>query len=232
MKIGFDVLGDLNLSPGEEFNWENKATSLYCVIPGNISSDIKTIIKVLLHLSKFYQGVFYSTGALEYEGVELKHQRTAEIIKACKKIRNVAVLFQNVVIIDGIAILGCNGWFMDVTDKTETEEIASRLFQLEDLKYIVNSIEKLQKHLDVKKIVVVTGSVPDVELFFGEKPNTIETQLSLNIALLSDTQHKISHWAFGSHKKIVDITKDNINYLNNPYCKGNPYWAKRFEVEV
>ena len=35
--IGFDVISDLNLKRNDSFNWENKATSLYCILSGNIS---------------------------------------------------------------------------------------------------------------------------------------------------------------------------------------------------
>lgn len=62
MKIGFDVISDLNLGPDEQFSWEGKATSLYCIIAGNISNDLRTIHQILLHLSHFYQGVFYTAG--------------------------------------------------------------------------------------------------------------------------------------------------------------------------
>ena len=51
--IGFDLISDLNLSPEDSFNWEGKATSLYCIIAGNISEDLRTIKQTLSHLSKF-----------------------------------------------------------------------------------------------------------------------------------------------------------------------------------
>jgi hypothetical protein len=45
MKIGFDLISDLNLSPNDSFNWENKATSLYCIIAGNPARVIKKLNK-------------------------------------------------------------------------------------------------------------------------------------------------------------------------------------------
>ena len=57
--IGFDVIGDLNLSINDSFNWENKATSLYCIVAGNISTNLRVVRQTLLHLGQFYQGVFY-----------------------------------------------------------------------------------------------------------------------------------------------------------------------------
>ena len=43
--IGFDIISDLNLQPDDSFNWENKATSLYCIVAGNNSSDLRTVIQ-------------------------------------------------------------------------------------------------------------------------------------------------------------------------------------------
>ncbi len=103
--IGFDVIGDLNLKPNDSFNWENKATSLYCILSGNISSDVRTITQTLAHLSKFYQGIFYCPGSLEYDGVENTNERTAMVVNLSQKIPNLVILHHNIVIVDGIAII-------------------------------------------------------------------------------------------------------------------------------
>ena len=55
--IGFDVISDLNLSAEDSFNWEGKATSLYCIVAGNVSSDLRTVLQTLTHVGRFYQGV-------------------------------------------------------------------------------------------------------------------------------------------------------------------------------
>ena len=122
MTIGFDVISDLNLSSEDSFNWEGKATSLYCIIAGNISNDLRTIHQTLLHLSRFYQGVFYTLGSLEYDGVIDIDKRTEDLGRLCRTIKNVAVLHHHVVIIDGIAIAGANGWYGNtIPSDLETE---------------------------------------------------------------------------------------------------------------
>ena len=98
--------------------------------------------------------------------------------------------------------------------------------------YLKNGIEKLQRHLDVKKIMIVTNSVPSKKFYFGEEPDLDIDEISPNMVLAVDVESKITHWAFGTYKKIVDTTIDNINYINNPYLKLNPYWAKRIDIEV
>lgn len=231
MKIGFDIISDLNLSPNDSFNWENKATSLYCVIPGNISSDLRTIGQTLAHLSRFYQGVFYCLGSLEYDGVEDLEARTNEILRLCERFKKVAVLHHHVVIIDGIAILGCNGWYGNTLPTDLSTEANVRTARNEDLYYMIHSIEKLQKHLDVIKILMVTNSVPSPELYFGEIPKSIEELPPMDMVLYADTQVKTTHWVFGTQEKIVDTTLNGINYVNNPKFSRNPYWAKRIDIE-
>lgn len=230
MKIGFDLISDLNLSPDDSFNWENKATSLYCLVAGNVSSDLRTILQVLGHLSRFYQGVFYIPGSLEFEDAENYNTRINEISRICRKIKNVAMLHQHVVIIDGVAILGCTGWY-GKENEYNFEEIHG-VKRFEDLVYLKNSLEKLQKHLDVKKIVLMTNAVPKHELYFSETPPNAELLPELSLTLLADSETKVSHWVYGSYEKIVDTSIKDINYVCNPYYKRNPYWAKRIDVEL
>lgn len=232
-QIGFDLISDLYLEPGQNFDWTGKATSLYCVIAGNISSDLETIGKVLQHLSNFYQGVFYTLGSLEYKDMEeLIDERTDEILTYCDRFRKVAVLHQNVVIVDGIAILGVNGWYGNTERFDLLKEAAIESKRYEDLGYLKNSIERLQKHLDVKNILIVTNSVPGDKLYFGEVPAAVIDQMQLESVLFIDTEKKVKHWAFGTHGKIVDSTLNGINYFSNPKLDKNPYWAKRITIEV
>ena len=69
-------------------------------------------------------------------------------------------------------------------------------------------------------------------MYFGEVPDYVHHQIPLDITLFADTEHKVTHWAFGTHGKIVDTVVDNINYVNNPKLNKNPYWAKRINVEI
>jgi hypothetical protein len=230
--IGFDLISDLNLTPLDNFNWEGKATSLYCIIAGNISDDLPTIRQTLLHLSNYYQGIFYTLGSMEYNNTNDVLKRTDEIHKLCRTVKNVAVMHHHVVIVDGIAVVGANGWYGNVVSTDPQIDELIEQHRNEDILYLKNTIEKLQKHIDVKKIVVVSNSVPSPNLYFGEHPPTIESQLNLSIALLSDSEAKVSHWAFGTYEKVVDIHISGINYINNGCFRRNPYWAKRIEVTL
>jgi predicted phosphohydrolase len=230
--IGFDIISDLNLSPESSFNWEGKATSLYLIIAGNISSDLRTIRQTLLHLSRFYQGIFYTLGSTEYNYTGDIDARTNEIHKICQTINNVAVMHHHVVIVDGIAIAGANGWYGNTIPSDPVTEALTEQHRNEDILYLKNTLERLQKHLDVKKIILVSNSVPSEELYFREAPESIQNQLNLGMILSFDTESKVSHWIYGTYGKVVDTTIRGINYINNSYYNRNPYWAKRIEVTI
>jgi hypothetical protein len=233
MKIGFDIISDLYLSPQENFNWENKATSLYCIIAGNISSDLRIVRQTLLHLSKFYQGIFYIPGALEFEGASTLTDRAADIQRVCSGIRNVASLHNHVVIVDGIAIAGSNCWYSNpAIDDNMIVQIEKEMQRQEDIDYLGSTIGRLQLHLDVKKIVLVTNSVPGPELFFGEVPQGVDDLVTPQHTLIHDSEKKVTHWIYGSYGKEVDTVINDINYINNSCHSRSPYWAKRIEIEV
>jgi len=234
MKIGFDLISDLYLEPGDKFDWEDKATSLYCVIPGNISYDLRTISKTLLHLGQYYQGIFYAPGALEFQETESISSRLYELNMLCKRLPRIALLHQQVVIIDGIALVGCNGWVGNTIPTTMDALISVEKGRTEDNIYLRTSIEKLQKHGDVTKIFILTNSVPNESLYFGEVPKIISyrPELALIHMLDLDSEAKITHWAYGTYEKSVDTNINGVNFIANPSFNKNPYYAKRIEVEV
>jgi hypothetical protein len=230
MNIGFDVISDLYLTPESKFDWEGKATSLYCIVAGNISNDIKIIRQTLAHLSRYYQGVFYCLGSLEYEDCVDITKRTKELMKICNTVHNVAVLHQHVVIVENIAVVGANGWYGNTVPADQITELQIEVNRHEDIIYLSKSIEKLQRHLDVKHIIVVSNSVPKGDLYFGQMPEHVKNQLPIDLALNSDTEKKIRYWVYGTDEKVVDISMNYISYINNSCYSRQPYWAKRIEI--
>ena len=144
-EIGFDIIGELFINPNDSFNWENKATSLYCIVTGNISSDMRVLVQVLAHLSKYYQGVFYVPGKLEYETSENILERANEIAQICSRIPNVILLHQSVIVIDGIGVMGVNGW-SDAGSVNTVPDMVRTAARYEDTKYLGATLEKLQRH--------------------------------------------------------------------------------------
>lgn len=230
-EIGFDVISDLNLNPNDSFNWENKATSLYCIVAGNISSNLRTVMQVLIHLSSKYQAVFFVPGKLEYEQCDSLLTRTKELLAISDGIPNVSILHNNVIVVDGVALLGSNGWG-NIQNTLDSKNITMTAAKYEDFTYLVSCLSKLQKHLDVKKVVVITSAVPKEELYFGEVPANVVDQIPLYNILESDTEKKVTHWIFGTYDKPVDTTIDNINYISNSKNQYGPYHAKRLSISI
>lgn len=230
MLFAFDVISDLNLTRNDEFDWSGKPTSLFCIVAGNISQDMTVVAKVLTKLSTCYHGVFFIDGSEEVCDVEFRDETVDELQKICSAIRNVVYLHNNVVVVDGIALVGINGWFKNYPSRDITEEFRIKCNRYEDINYLEKTLEKLQIHNDVRRIILISNCVPATDLYFGEvKP---DADIAPSHVLSRDTEHKVSHWIFGTYKKEVDITKDNVNYVSNGKFSKNPYYAKRIEINL
>ena len=241
IEIGFDVISDLDLGPNDSFNWEGKPTSLYCILSGNISSDLRTVHQTLAHLSKLYQGIFYTPGLAEYADTEQINQRTAELVNIVQSVPNTVMLHHNVVIVDGVAIIGSNCWedAHDPGQSISIDELKYHQYRLDDMGFLHQTIEKLQRHIDVKKIVLVTNAVPNENCYFGQKPDYTSLQVPLDTILNADTESKICYWIYGSYGKPVEATllvprKHDITAVTNPFVEKNTknFYAKRISITL
>ena len=261
MRFAFDLISDLHLDTWGDFSWEGLATSPVCVVAGDIARDRDLLIQTLKHLGKCYQAVFYIDGNDEhYERLETLGTSYKDLVRKIHRVPNVVYLQDNVVVVDGVAILGTNGWWgfdfdlgINAEDsahwcrekynlsETATREIA-RLSN-NDATYMVSSIQRLQKHNDVKKIVMVTHTVPDPALISHDitlegtmKFNTMGNRYMMQAAA-ADTESKIDTWCFGHFHGSVDQTRSGIRFVNN--CRGrngtmysqHVYHPKRIEID-
>jgi hypothetical protein len=231
MTLGFDIISDLSLTYKNKLDWEGKPTSLFCIVAGNITSDLKILAETLIHLSQQYHGVFFIDGPSEISDLQNHEHRTEQIAKIANSIQNVVYLHTNVVIIDGVALVGINGWFGNYMPTDEIDQIRLTYLMHEDVSYLNKTIEKLQLHVDVKKIVIISSSVPDMELFYNDIPFVADDD-GLTKSLLKDTENKVDKWIFGSSDKMVDTTLGGISYINNGCFGKFPYWPKRIEISL
>jgi hypothetical protein len=189
--------------------------------------------------------VFYVDGNDEhYNYFEDLGSSYSDLVRRIKRIPNVVYLQDNVVIVNGVAILGTNGWFgfdfdlgidAEQVDQwcqenyymsaTATKNIA-RLSNT-DASYMIDSVQKLQRHTDVRKIVMVTHTVPDpaliahdIDLDGSMKFNTMGNRLMMQ-AMAADTENKIHTWCFGHYHGSVDQTRSGIRFVNN--CRGRQH---------
>lgn len=229
MDLSFDIISDLNLTQEDKFIWEDKVTSLFCLVAGNISSDLNVVRKTLNYLSTMYQGVFYIDGALENSNLQQHSELIHELHKICRSINNTVYLHNNIVIFNGVAVVGINGWYGNHHEYTLADNLAIETMRRDDLVYLYNTIKKLQLHGDVKHIIVLSNSVPDKQLYFHEMDGFID-DISPSIALKPDTEKKVKTWVFGTYNKIVDTNINGINYVSNPKRQELNYYAKRITL--
>ena len=187
MTMTFDLISDLHLeSWNEELNFSGQATSPVCVVAGDVARDHTLVKKFLKHLSECYAAVFYIDGNDEHR-FQLGDLGASysKLNQAIRRIPRVTYLQDNVVVIDGVAILGTNGWWgFDLDESIDSEgskqwmknryearhpEVVVDTQMIHDASrtdaaYLVSSIQRLQTHQDVKKIVIVTHTVPEAGL--------------------------------------------------------------------
>jgi hypothetical protein len=265
MSLAFDLISDLHLETWTgEFDWTGQPTSPVCVVAGDISSDPRIVRNCLKHLSNCYAAVFYIDGNDEhrYRFHELG-QSYQELARSVNRLNRVTYLQDNVVVIDGVAVIGTNGWWgydLDesidrdhckqhmvdwyariMPDKEINPEELSDLSR-KDVAYLVNSVQRLQTHNDVKKIVIVTHTVPGANLIKHDIDLSGTTQFNhmgnrlMHLVHTNDTEKKISHWCFGHYHGSVDQTINGIRFVNN--CRGrgdtpyrqDAYFPKRINV--
>lgn len=242
MSFAFDLISDLHVETWAGFDWTDQATSTYCVVVGDIARDRKLVIDTLKHLGQCYKAVFYIDGNDEhryyYNDLNSSY---ADLVRQIRKINNVVYLQDNVVVVDGVAILGTNGWWTyDLNPNIDAEQtslwfqhqakvgsdvakIAGRM-ATNDAQYMTQSVKRLQTHSDVQKIVCVTHTVPDARLIDHDiglvntlRFNTMGNSFMMR-ALSADTEKKIHTWCFGHYHGSVDQIREGVRFVNN--CKG------------
>lgn len=264
MTFAFDLISDLHVEtwPGR-FQWQGMATSPYCVVAGDVARDRDLVIRTLRHLGECYQAVFYIDGndehAEHWEDLGTSYQDLARRIKG---LRNVVYLQDNVVVINGVAILGTNGWWgfdFGAADATQSalwyqqqwtpplsgaviRQIASQ--STNDSIYMTSSVRRLQTHNDVRHLVIVTHTLPDPELIAHDIDLSDSYRFNcmgngdMITAFDADSCGKMHTWCFGHYHMPIDRLNQGVRFVNN--CRGRgdsayrqwAYQPRRIEIAV
>jgi predicted phosphodiesterase len=262
MLFNFDLISDIHRETWNHFDWSGQPTAPFCIVAGDIARDRALVIDTLEQLSEVYQGVFYIDGNDEHKDyAEDLSQSYSELSALVESIPKVVYMQDNVVIINGVAILATNGWWsydfdpnleVDQSVKwvqerdgiSESAALSMNGLAYHDSAYLANSVHKLQTHNDVKSIIIISHTVPtpkiiqhDLELIDTWRFNAMGNS-HLQLALTQDTEHKIKTWCFGHYHKPVDVTIDGVRYVSNPRGRGNTpysqvaYYPKRISIKV
>jgi UDP-2,3-diacylglucosamine pyrophosphatase LpxH len=262
MTFAFDLISDLHVETWDSFDWTGQPTSPYCVVAGDVSRDHDLVVQTLEHLKQCYAGVFYIDGNDEHRyQLEDLGNSYRSLKNKIESLNNVVYLQDNVVIINGVAILATNGWWSYDFDLTQDPEESQSWYReytqcsqiaadaitdiaWHDSAYLINSIRKLQTHQEVKSIAIVTHTLPaawlcnhDLDLVNTARLNCMGNS-HLQMALDEDTENKIRVWAFGHYHRSIDRDFNGIRYVSNPRGRGDTIWSqsafypKRIEVEI
>jgi predicted phosphodiesterase len=262
MIFNFDLISDIHRETWPSFDWDGQPTAPYCIVAGDVARDRALVIDTLERLSDVYQGVFYIDGNDEHKDYNEELGRSyAELSGLIRAMPKVVYMQDNVVIINGIAILATNGWWsydfdssievdqsvqwlMDKEKITEAAAININGVGYNDVGYMVNGVQKLQTHTDVKAIIMVTHTVPhpeiiqhDLDLIHTWRFNSMGNSHMRN-ALAEDLENKIKVWCFGHYHRPVDTIINGVRYVSNPRGRGNTpysqiaYYPKRITIKI
>jgi UDP-2,3-diacylglucosamine pyrophosphatase LpxH len=250
MQFNFDLISDLHIETWDSFDWTGQATSPYCIVAGDVAQDREVLRETLHHLGQCYQGVFYIDGNDEHRHTleDLGHSYRF-LNRTLDNIKNVVYLQDNVVIINGVAILATNGWWSYDMDPALDYDQSQQWYQermqtisstadaitglaFNDATYMINSVRKLQTHQDVRAIVIVTHTVPapwivnhDIDLIDTWRFNCMGNP-HMQLVIDEDTENKIHTWCFGHYHKSVDRYLHGIRYVNNCRGRGDTEWSQ------
>ena len=262
MTFSFDLISDLHVESWPDFDWTDQATSPYCVVAGDVARDPKLVAQTLRHLGQCYAGVFYIDGNEEHRNnLEDLDSSYSELRRAVAQIDNVVYMEHNVVINNGVALLAVNGWwtyeFDPATDPDQSLEWYRKYVGISrdqayvmrdrgftDAAYLINSVRKLQTHQDVRRIVLLTHTLPtpefiahDLDIAGTWRYNSMGNHI-VNLALQEDSENKIRNWVFGHYHRPVDQVVNGIHYASNPRGRGDTpwcqpaYYGKKITVEI
>jgi hypothetical protein len=257
MNITFDVISDLHLDSLDNFSWEGKSTSLFCIVAGNISAKRDVLFEFLDEIKDYYEGVFFVDGELEHEeykdDFETSYRNLEEGIEL---IDRVVFMHENIVVLNGVTLVATNGWttfdfssqaginaniqFLDERGLVR-EEHANEIFKMAitDQHYMYNSIQTCQTLEDCENIIVITNTVPIPDLinhkddYDGTILGDVTGSTGLNDCLTTDRQKKVKTWVFGKFVDELDFNVGNIRYVSNP-GKGrslDTYYPKRISAK-
>lgn len=262
MTFAFDLISDLHVETWTDFDWTGQATAPYCVVLGDVARDRVRLRDTLAHLAECYASVFFIDGNDEHRNyLQNLNQGQRDLEKTLSGIPNLVYLQDNVIIINGVGIIAVNGWWTfdfdpDVDREQSIEwwldyikapptvaaDVNARSHY--DAAYLIKSIRRLQKHPEIKSLVVCTHTLPanwlashDIELADTWRFNCLGNN-HLQLALDEDTENKIKVWCFGHYHRTVDREFGGVRFVNN--CRGrggtpwsqSAYYPKRIEVEI
>ena len=242
----FDLVSDLHVDVHEPWTWEPQ--SQICVVAGDVAQDIPTLTQTLTTLGQQYDTVLYIDGNDEHRhDLHDLSGNFTRLAQAIAPIPNVVYLQDQMVILNDVAFVAANGWWsFDLDPKwsmDQTQQAVARHYNVpvehcdqmlvtavSDARYLAASVRRLQVHLDVRRIVMITHTVPRAELIQDDPDITGNYRINTTVnpwmreVLTQDTENKIGAWCFGHYHCQVDQVIQGIRYVSNPRGRYRTAW--------
>jgi hypothetical protein len=256
-----DLISDIHVDERALPDWSDQATSPFCIVAGDVARNRNTLKETLTHLGQSYQQVFYVDGNDEHrdylDNIDASYEHLVDMLMT---IPNVVYLRNDIVVLNGIALVSANGWWnfdfesghnIDETLKGYCEYVGVTRRQAlkiidhaqEDVAYLINSVKKVQVHTDITAVVMVTHTLPcswlishDIALAGTERVNCIGNQHMTRVFDV-DFENKIKMWCFGHYHLDINRELNGVQYTSNvrgrygtPWFK-HAYYPKRLHIE-
>lgn len=264
MSFLFDFISDIHQEWWDKaYDYAANKKNDLVVVGGDLSSCTETSIEELKKISAVYKKVLFIDGNHEFRmgppdyrcnfNVEEVEQKLREAID---KMPNVTYLRDEVYIEGDTAIIGRNGhWDYKIMPEGDRSSAISALAKtlkasfneasligkaaLRDYKAICKEVQKLNDMPEIKNIIVVTHTVPRVELLNMSPSFPVEHQNRMGSSLMADVPkadkgRKIKLWLYGHQHASKDVTLDGIRYLQQTrgfQKDGDPSY-KTAEVKI
>ena len=243
-----DIISDIHVESMDDFNWEGQPTSPFCIIAGDVARDRGILKSVLTHLGKCYQQVFYIDGNEEHrdylDDLNASYDHLGDMLAG---INNLVYLRDEIVVLNGVAIIAANGWWTYDFDPSInidsvingycdytgiSRESALRIVEkaYEDSCYLVNSVQKIQRHPDIKVATIITHTLPctwlinhDISLVGEPRFNCMGNQHMTQV-FQADSEFKIKVWGVGHYHYPIDRELNGVRYMSNVRGRANTPW--------
>lgn len=221
------------------------------IVAGDICDDIEISINYLDEISKYYKKILFVDGNHEHT-TKYPYLNSVEYIDSLvkkKKNEKLVYLPNNDFFYEDYVIIGCCGWW-NYQNENEQEKINNqnyfnkwiKHFTLEDNKIFIdnviacanqeyktlkNKIEKYNCLDNVKKIIIVTHTIPLVQ-FCDE--DEISTELNTSFKNIIDNNKKIKSWVFGHTHQNFHVKKNNVHFICNPRGRPDDFNRKTYNI--
>lgn len=251
-----NIKRNYNVGKIEDYPFKFKKTnSKYLIVAGDISDDLSDSIYFLKDAKKYYDLILYVDGNHEHFNI-YPQLYSKDYINDKINDDKIYYLSKNSCILDSTAFIGCNGWWNYNNNNIDTikkyiekghldrfnynienkMKLINNIIEKanDDFQFLNNEIIKYDNDSNIKNIIIITHTIPNVNFGFINKndclKNNFGTQFNTNFNNLYKS-NKISKWIFGHvHGYYNEFNK--IHYICNPRGGPNDYCRKIYNVET